>query len=170
METSFKGKLHNLQVLTMLGRPQWITSLVKTPATSSIMMHALSRASQTTPSSPPPSQWLCAPPPTTATHTATSAATGATSYRWDVGSSTSDQCRGIARWRNYTDSETFRDGMMQIVQDNALSNEEKSTAMEKYLLEAGEAAGVIRKCQIRAPLNPNKWGKHLAPWFNDSCR
>ena len=32
------------------------------------------------------------------------------------------------------------------------------------------AAGVVSAYQIKAPLNPNRWGKHLAPWFDDSCR
>ncbi len=60
--------------------------------------------------------------------------------------------------------------MLKIVADSSLSNEEHSAAMEKYFLEAGEAAGVVSAYQIKAPLNPNRWGKHLAPWFDDSCR
>jgi hypothetical protein len=31
-------------------------------------------------------------------------------------------------------------------------------------------AGVVRKTEFKAPKNPNKWGKTLAPWFNDDCR
>ena len=60
--------------------------------------------------------------------------------------------------------------MLKIVTDASLSNEARSTAMEQYLLQAGEAAGVISSFQIKAPLNPNRFGKHLAPWFDDSCR
>jgi hypothetical protein len=28
----------------------------------------------------------------------------------------------------------------------------------------------VKKIAITTPRNPNKWGKTLAPWFNDECR
>jgi hypothetical protein len=28
----------------------------------------------------------------------------------------------------------------------------------------------VKKIQFTPPRNPNKWGKTLAPWFNDNCR
>jgi uncharacterized short protein YbdD (DUF466 family) len=31
-------------------------------------------------------------------------------------------------------------------------------------------AGVVKECKTSQPKNPNKWGKTLAPWFNDKCR
>jgi hypothetical protein len=31
-------------------------------------------------------------------------------------------------------------------------------------------AGVVKKIKITPPRNPNKWGKTLAPWFDDTCR
>jgi hypothetical protein len=29
---------------------------------------------------------------------------------------------------------------------------------------------VVREIIIKRPRNPNKWGKTLAPWFNEECR
>jgi hypothetical protein len=29
---------------------------------------------------------------------------------------------------------------------------------------------VVKKIEITTPKNPNKWGKTLAPWFDDKCR
>jgi hypothetical protein len=29
---------------------------------------------------------------------------------------------------------------------------------------------VVKKITIQQPKNPNKWGKTLAPWFNEECR
>ena len=60
--------------------------------------------------------------------------------------------------------------MNAIVQDPTLSNDTRSDRVEKFILEAGVAAGVVEVSNQRAPLNPNRWGKVLAPWFNDDCR
>jgi hypothetical protein len=29
---------------------------------------------------------------------------------------------------------------------------------------------VVKVITITSPKNPNKWGKTLAPWFNEKCR
>jgi hypothetical protein len=29
---------------------------------------------------------------------------------------------------------------------------------------------VVKEIKLTAPKNPNKWGKTLAPWFNEDCR
>jgi hypothetical protein len=38
------------------------------------------------------------------------------------------------------------------------------------MLEEAVRAGVVREITITEPKNPNKWGKTLAPWFNEDCR
>ena len=60
--------------------------------------------------------------------------------------------------------------MEAITGDLGLSNEERSSKMENYLLEAGQRVGVLRECRMQPPLNPNRWGKHLALWFDGECR
>jgi hypothetical protein len=29
---------------------------------------------------------------------------------------------------------------------------------------------VVKEIKLATPKNPNKWGKTLAPWFNEECR
>ena len=31
-------------------------------------------------------------------------------------------------------------------------------------------AGVLKEIKIQQPKNRNKWGKTLAPWFDEKCR
>ena len=51
-----------------------------------------------------------------------------------------------------------------------MTNEERAAAVEDYILTQATAAGVVKKIEITTPKNPNKWGKTLAPWFDDACR
>lgn len=91
-------------------------------------------------------------------------------YRWDVGTSTQGMVDGAARWKAHSDSAAFREGMERVMGAGGGGNEERSRAMEQYLLEEAEAAGVVTAVETRAPLNPNRWGKQLAPWFDADCR
>jgi hypothetical protein len=31
-------------------------------------------------------------------------------------------------------------------------------------------AGVVKATVIKQSKNPNRWAKHLAPWFNEACK
>ena len=104
------------------------------------------------------------PPPPGAT-----TPTGPTTYRWDVGTSVQQQQEGIARWAVHTGREEFREGMARVTGDRTLSNEQRSAAMEYFLLQEGQAAGVVSAHTAKKPLNPNRWGKYLAPWFEADC-
>jgi hypothetical protein len=42
--------------------------------------------------------------------------------------------------------------------------------VEAFILKEAQIAGVVRKIEFFIPRNPNKWGKTLAPWFNEECR
>lgn len=42
--------------------------------------------------------------------------------------------------------------------------------MENLLLEEATAVGVVKKCPVHTPTNPNKLVKQLAPWFSEGCR
>ena len=98
----------------------------------------------------------------------TTAATTLT-YRWDIGTATADMCDGVARWKDHSASEGFRERMLRVVEDRELGNEARSARMEQFLLEEGERAGVVSVSRQKAPLNPNRWGKFLAPWFDSAC-
>ena len=42
--------------------------------------------------------------------------------------------------------------------------------MEEYIIKEAMNAGVVRVVKQAHPRNPNKWGKKLAPWFDEKCR
>jgi hypothetical protein len=42
--------------------------------------------------------------------------------------------------------------------------------VEKFIISEAMAAGVVKEIQWSQPHNPNKWGKTLAPWFDEKCR
>jgi len=62
--------------------------------------------------------------------------------------------------------ETFK----KITNDAKMNNEDRAAAVEEFLLKAAINAGVVKEIKITIPRNPNKWGKTLAPWYNDICR
>ena len=94
----------------------------------------------------------------------------ATTFVWEVGPSIKDQVAGIARWKEHSDSPQFLARMQEITGNPALSNSQRSEAMEQLLLDEGESAGVIVRKKKQVARNPNKIGKHLAPWFGEECR
>jgi hypothetical protein len=49
-------------------------------------------------------------------------------------------------------------------------NEKRSTEMVTFLINEAIKAGVLTKKIKRTAHNPNKWEKHLAPWFTGRCR
>jgi hypothetical protein len=51
-----------------------------------------------------------------------------------------------------------------------MTNEDRASAVETFLLKEAIQAGVVKEIKITVPRNPNKWGKTLAPWYNDACR
>ena len=54
----------------------------------------------------------------------------AASYRWDVGPSIQDQIEGIKTWKQHTEGDEFRQKMLEIVENTAISNAERSDQME----------------------------------------
>jgi hypothetical protein len=73
-------------------------------------------------------------------------------------------------WLEFSQKPAFTEGLKELVNDMESSNEARATAVEHYILQQGVAAGVVKEITITQPRNPNKWGKTLAPWFNDDCR
>ena len=48
-----------------------------------------------------------------------------------------------------TDKDEFMNGMLEIVNNSGFSGEEKSAAMEAYILKAGLEAGVVREVKLK---------------------
>ena len=57
-----------------------------------------------------------------------------------------------------------------MVNDVSISNDERAERVEAFILNEAVILGVVRKIEMKAPKNPNKWGKTLAPWFTEECR
>jgi hypothetical protein len=46
----------------------------------------------------------------------------------------------------------------------------RSTRLEEFLLARATRAGVLAVSSKRTAKNPNKWVKHLAPWYDARCK
>ena len=57
-----------------------------------------------------------------------------------------------------------------MVENTTISNEERAAAVESFLLQEAVSAGVVKEIVLTVPRNPNKWGKTLAPWYDETCR
>ena len=49
-------------------------------------------------------------------------------------------------------------------------NDLRSTKLEEFLLVEATRAGVLAVSTKRTAKNPNKWAKHLAPWYDARCK
>lgn len=49
-------------------------------------------------------------------------------------------------------------------------NDSRAEAIEALLISEAIKAGVVAVKPHRQHKNPNKWAKHMAPWFNENCR
>ena len=93
-----------------------------------------------------------------------------TIYKWNEGTNISNYGKSAQIWTAHTQEATFIEGMQTIIQDTNLNNNRRATAMEEYIIKEAIDIGVVKEIKISHPKNPNKWGKTLAPWFNDECR
>jgi hypothetical protein len=64
----------------------------------------------------------------------------------------------------------FHKKFYELVHNTAISNDDRATSVEDFILQEAVLAGVVKKYTISTPRNPNKWGKTLAPWFTEDCR
>jgi hypothetical protein len=53
---------------------------------------------------------------------------------------------------------------------HANDNNIRAKKTEDLLINEAIAAGVVTKKVIKESSNPNKWEKHLAPWYNAECK
>jgi hypothetical protein len=73
-------------------------------------------------------------------------------------------------WKEHTASDEFADAFIQVMKDNAHDNELRSAKVEEFLISQALKIGVVKQKKTRIAANPNRWAKHLAPWYNDRCR
>lgn len=60
--------------------------------------------------------------------------------------------------------------MNSIVENEVLSNSERASKLEQFILDQAVEVGVVKKVEFAAARNPNKWNKQMAPWFTESCK
>jgi hypothetical protein len=73
-------------------------------------------------------------------------------------------------WLEFTQRPAFVEALQKLINDAGTNNEERAAAVEEFVLQQAITAGVVKKIATTLPKNPNKWGKTLAPWFNEECR
>jgi hypothetical protein len=49
-------------------------------------------------------------------------------------------------------------------------NDLRTSKIEEFLILEAKKIGVIKSKTRKINMNPNRWAKHLAPWFEESCR
>ena len=91
-------------------------------------------------------------------------------YRWVEGTRVNNYATSANAWLEFTQRPAFVEGLQNLVNDAGKNNEDRAAAVEEFVLQQAVTAGVVKKIATTRPKNPNKWGKTLAPWFNEECR
>jgi hypothetical protein len=71
------------------------------------------------------------------------------------------------KWKEHTASQEFAEAFKRVSKQYKKDNEMRSAKIEDFLIEQALAVGVVKKKTTRIAANPNRWAKHLAPWYND---
>lgn len=74
------------------------------------------------------------------------------------------------KWKTHTSTATFAEAFDHITQTYRDNNDLRTTKVEAFLIKEAKAAGVINSTIKREQKNPNRWAKHLAPWYEDTCK
>jgi hypothetical protein len=91
-------------------------------------------------------------------------------YRWVEGECLNEYSKSAAQWAAHTSTEAFTEAFKAIAIKYAADNNARTAKIEEFLLTEAEIAGVITVQIKRKPKNPNKWAKHLAPWYDAQCK
>ncbi len=70
----------------------------------------------------------------------------------------------------HTATPQFLAGFEDIATRFAEDNDKRAEKIEAFLIDEAVKAEVMTKKCITASKNPNKWEKHMAPWYNEECR
>ncbi len=91
-------------------------------------------------------------------------------YKWLAGDSVETYGTSANVWREFTSTAEFAAAFRAIVEDDTIPNDTRSARAEQFLLDQATKAGVLEvSAGHREFTNPNKWDKHLAPWFSAKC-
>jgi hypothetical protein len=73
-------------------------------------------------------------------------------------------------WKAHTSTSAFQEAFTAIIQQYKADNATRAAKIEEFMLTEATLAGVLKTTTRRTSKNPNKWEKHMAPWFNERCK
>jgi hypothetical protein len=91
-------------------------------------------------------------------------------FTWVGGDNTIEYMNSANKWKAHTSTEKFATRFQQITEEFRHDNERRTERVEEFLVEEAIEAGVVMASETRSAKNPNRWAKHLAPWYTDTCR
>ena len=74
------------------------------------------------------------------------------------------------KWAQHTRSEDFSKKFNFILEKNASKIDILDTEVANFFIQEALDIGIITKVEGKAPRNPNRVSKALAPWFSSQCR
>jgi hypothetical protein len=91
-------------------------------------------------------------------------------YKWIPGEQLNEYNTSAHKWREHTATKGFTTAFENIENIFANDNEKRAEKIEDFLIAEAVVAGVMTKTIITESKNPNKWEKHMAPWYNEECK
>lgn len=76
----------------------------------------------------------------------------------------------IAKWKAHSDRQEFVQEFEAITLQYSYDNDMRTTKIEEFLLTEAQKAGVVNIVTNKIQKNSNRWAKHMAPWFDTSCK
>ena len=73
-------------------------------------------------------------------------------------------------WKMHTSTQEFKEVFTEIAQKHEADNDIRVAKVEEFMIEEATRAGVLKATKKRVARNPNKWAKHMVPWFNKRCK
>jgi hypothetical protein len=91
-------------------------------------------------------------------------------FRWRTGECLATYGTSAKIWAAHSSTDAFEAAFNAIIDDATITNDDRADRVEKFLLSEAVTAGVLDELPTHKEVtNPNKWDKHLAPWFNAQC-
>ena len=75
-----------------------------------------------------------------------------------------------AKWKAHTSTTEFANKFNDVTSKYAANNEVCTRKMEDFLIAEAQRAEVITSKYYCIQKNPNRWSKHMAPWYDEDCK
>ena len=72
-------------------------------------------------------------------------------------------------WKAHTSTTRFATAFDEVTKKYEDDNDLRTEKIEEFLITEAVKIEVMSKTVITESKNPNKWDKHLAPWFTAKC-